>query len=103
MYPNSLFIYIYRDSDSWYKSINKHSKSYSNMRKLMYGYGATYQNKDKYISLYEKHNDDVSRYFKNNNNFFKINLNAPLIGEKICEFCQFKHIIPFPKKYYKMI
>lgn len=96
-YPNSLFIYVYRDTDNWYNSINNHSKSYSNMRKLIYGYGVASIKKKKYISLYNSHNKEVTKYFKNKNNLLKINLYDPKIGEKICKFCKFKKVISFPK------
>ena len=98
MYPDSLFIYIIRDPEEWYISINNHSKHYSNMRKLIYGYGAAYENKNKYISLYNIHNKEVTTYFKDKKNFIKINLHDQNIGEKICNFCKFQNVISFPKK-----
>jgi hypothetical protein len=97
-YPESLFIYIVRDDEEWYQSINNHSKKYSNMRKLIYGYGAAYENKNKYISVKKTHSNEVTKYFKDKDNFLKINLHDPIIGEKICNFCKFKKILSFPKK-----
>ena len=97
-YPNSLFIYIHRDPSDWYKSINNFFKHDSNMRKLIYGYGTASQNKNKYLSLYNTHFNEVTEYFKDKKNFIKINLYDPNIGEKICNFCKFKNITSFPKK-----
>lgn len=97
-YPNSLFIYIHRDPEEWYNSINNHDKGYSNMRKLIYGYGSASKNKEKYIYLYKSHQKEVSNYFKDKKNFIKLNLDNPNVGKEICKFCKFKNIISFPHK-----
>lgn len=97
-YPNSLFIYVYRDSEKWYKSIDNHSDKYTNMRKLIYGYGRAKNHKKKYVSLYNSHQEEITKYFKDKNNLLKVNLTDPKIGEKICNFCNFKKNIPFEKK-----
>lgn len=98
-YPDALFVYIYRDSEVWYNSMKKYFKSRKSLiRQIIYGYSNPSDNKEKYISVYKKHMSDVTKYFKNNKNFIKIDLYDPLIGKKINKFCKLKEDLPFPKK-----
>ncbi|MBV1921598.1 MAG: hypothetical protein KUG73_13045 [Pseudomonadales bacterium] len=65
-YPNSKFILILRDTESWIKSQIRHFGTQETpMRKWIYGAGCPIGNEEVYIKRFEDHNRDVQRYFAN--------------------------------------
>ena len=64
-YPDSKFILMLRDSQSWIRSQVRHfGKKKTPMRKWIYGVGCPAGNEDIYIKRFEDHNKEVTEYFK---------------------------------------
>jgi hypothetical protein len=64
-YPGSKFILTNRDSDSWWKSFSHYFEFRTlPIFKLIYGFENPVGHRKKFIEQYEKHNNDVIKYFK---------------------------------------
>ena len=64
-FPGSKFILTLRPPEQWIKSIVKHFDSQSTyMREWIYGVGYPKGNEELYVATYEKHNKEVTEYFK---------------------------------------
>jgi hypothetical protein len=64
-FPNSKFILMLRDSDSWIRSQVKHfGHKETPMRKWIYGVGCPEGNEDIYVKRFEDHTKEVENYFK---------------------------------------
>lgn len=115
-YPDAKFILTVRNSsEDWYKSICKfHSKLWgkngelptiSDLKDAKYVYkGMAYDynqlvfgndernpyEKKRLINVYEQHNSFIEEYFRNCNNFIKINLSNKEDYKKLCTFLNVK-------------
>lgn len=97
-YKDCKFILIYRDYDSWQASIKKlYSNSRPNilhpMDRIQYwSYLESRPNyfndisEDQLKNIYDLHINNIREYFKDNDNFFEINLNEIENGYKIAKF-----------------
>jgi len=88
-YPNSKFIFLERNVDSWLDSVQRFYKSnrYNNkVRKHVYGAADTIENSDLYRTAYEKHNSSVITYFENNPNFLAIRIDKPNDAIRLQQF-----------------
>lgn len=97
--PDSKFILTIRDSASWIRSQVMHfGLTETPMRKWIYGFGCPQGNEGIYIKRFEKHNQEVTEYFKDRSrNFLLLDLTKEDGWEKICPFLNKKiPDIPFP-------
>lgn len=108
-YPNSKFILTVRDSgEQWFNSlVNFHSKIWGNgsiptekelanvnyvykgypLDTIKFIYGPNLYEKEHYINVYQKHNQEVLAYFKNRpNDFICLNVNENEDYQKLCGF-----------------
>ncbi|MGB3514662.1 MAG: sulfotransferase family protein [Microcoleaceae cyanobacterium] len=89
-YPNSKFILVIRDTDSWINSVVNDFCSWDNsIHKLIYGVGHPKVNESVWIERYERHNKEAIDYFKDRpNDFLLLNLKTVKLSgwEKICTF-----------------
>jgi Sulfotransferase domain len=81
-YPNSKFILIIRNTDSWIKSVVSDFGEYDNaIHALVYGVGHPVGHEPIWIERYEKHNAEVQDYFKDRpNDLLILNLNKGEVG-----------------------
>ena len=66
LHPAAKFVLTWRDPERWYASVLRHfGKDDTSMRRWIYGdgFGAPFGNRDVYIERYERHYEDVVRYF----------------------------------------
>jgi len=82
------FILTTRDSEKWFKSLNKkHINMNIDARNHLYkGNRPTLENKDLFISKYESYNVEVLKYFQNKSNFIHIDIENGLSWDSICGF-----------------
>lgn len=113
-YPNSKFIMIERDFESWKKSVRK---LYDKINKNYFDPYESYQyfkyiKKRKYIfkkvkginevsdkdllKIYSKHIESVKKYFNGTDKLLVLNINDKYIGEKISNFLNNPVIKDFP-------
>lgn len=95
-FPNSYYILTTRSKESWIKSCLNHFKSDSELyplHELTYGpgRGSPAGNQKEWINIYEKHNEDVIRFFSRNKsaNFLHLEidkLDNREISERIFKF-----------------
>lgn len=104
-FPQSKFILTERNSDKWLRSVQNHfGDGVSPMREFIYGPIGSYQDPRRYCQVYDRHNEDVKRYFAGRNNFIILNLENGDGWEKLCTFLGktfpksflFKRPLPFP-------
>jgi len=63
-FPKSRFILTSRPTDAWITSVLKHfEENTTPMREWIYGYGFPCNNEQEYISRYNRHNNEVVKYF----------------------------------------
>lgn len=66
-YPDSKFILtIRKDSFAWFETFCRHCNRipWNEHRKFFFGYDTPYGHREHYINVYETHNDEVKKYFK---------------------------------------
>lgn len=87
-YPNSKFIYTFRESQSWISSqVNHFGHKETPMRKWIYGHGSPAGNEKIYLKRFENHHNEVTRYFRNRSKDLLImNLEEGDGWEKLCSF-----------------
>lgn len=95
-FPNSKFIYTYREEESWIKSIEWNIKvgfKYWNLgfleeELMLQTYGTIKFDKKKLLSVYRHHHKSVSNFFSNKNyKFLSINIDKNEMSyERICKF-----------------
>jgi len=88
-YPGSKFILVVRDTDKWFLSALKDFKNTENaIHHYIYGVSYPEGNEEIFKKRYEKHNNDVIKYFKNRpGDFLCLNLEAGEVNwENICKF-----------------
>ncbi len=101
MYPGSKFILTIRDADSWFTSVAKHIGDLrAAHHEWIYGRGKGLPKEDREhtISVYNKHNEEVIRYFKvRPDDLLVLNFTQGDRWEKLCDFLG-KDIpdVPFP-------
>ncbi|MFW6281311.1 MAG: sulfotransferase family protein [bacterium] len=105
-HPNSYFILTTRSSpEKWWTSVYNHYSSkdpdhecrheYSSY--VLYGIWRLNKGyKDKCISVYNKHNEEIRNFFKNKNNFTEICIDTDNKWEKLCGLLNMR----IPKKPY---
>lgn len=92
-HPGSKFILTVRDSSSWIESQVRHfGKRQTPMRKWIYGYGCPEGHELTYIERYERHNNDVLRYFGDRKDLLVMDLTRGDGWETLCAFLG--HAIP---------
>ena len=111
-YPNAKYILSVRDnSEQWFQSLyNYHCEKYGDgnnvtekqlkdaygksgmaFRLIMNNYnGLPLYDSSSYQNVYNGHNDEVTNFFNNKNNFLKINVSDSISYEKLCEFLEVK-------------
>jgi Sulfotransferase domain len=98
-FPGSKFILTLRPTNDWIRSmVNHFNEDETPMRKWIYGVGCPKGNEHVYIARYERHNREVTDYFKDRPEQFLV-LNIP-VGEGWGKLCPFLGepipAIPFP-------
>ncbi|MBV6652536.1 MAG: hypothetical protein KI786_02200 [Mameliella sp.] len=92
-YCNAKFIFIERDSISWYKSFSRHQGGKPRyLWKFIYGVDDVSLDPNRVIEAYEKHSVEVKEYFKTEQDrilFIKIN---ELCYNRICSFLNIKNV-----------
>ena len=92
-YPDSKFILITRDSESWYRSFKKYYTSKTDQTYFKELYGVKMheipESKTHLISLYERHNAEVQEFFKGKSNFLQTDI-KDLNWELLCNFLEKK-------------
>ena len=86
-FPNSYYILTTRSTESWIKSCLKHFQYDSNqypLHELTYGVGkgSPAGNEKEWINIYEKHNEEVIRFFSENKNANFLHLEIDKINNK---------------------
>ena len=98
-YPGSKFILTLRSTEAWIKSQVHHFGTRTTpMREWIYGVGCPKGNEQIYISRYDRHNDEVLKYFQGRGNDLLILRLAEGDGwQKLCPFLGKDHPhIDFP-------
>ena len=87
-YPNSKFILTMRDEEKWIKSVVNHfGNSDTEMRRWIYGTGHPEGKESVYVKRFNKHNHEVTEYFKNRNkDLLIVNWEKGDGWKKICDF-----------------
>lgn len=102
-FPNSKFILVERDESKWIASCIKYfGKSKSAFRMFLYGKSSPEGNEERYLQVYNKHNDNVKSYFKERkDDLLVVDLEDDVKLEKIVKFLnidvsisEFPHLIP---------
>ena len=97
-FPNSKFIFTFREEDSWLKSAVHHFGKNEVKRKIfkwLYGYSSIIGHEEAFKQRYRKHNEEVLAYFKNRTDDFLImDLSQGDGWEKLCKFLN----KPIPQK-----
>jgi hypothetical protein len=101
--PGSKFILTQRDPASWIASVvgSFEKKRPSPMRKWIYGHGSPIGHEEAYVARYERHNEEVMKYFAGRGNDLLIMELAAGDGwEKLCRFLEMENIqdLPFPRR-----
>lgn len=89
-YPDSKFILLLRDEDSWIESQVKHfGQKETPMRKWLYGVGCPKGNEDIYLKRFREHNKNVIQYFQDRpQDLLVMNLAQGDGWEKLCPFLE---------------
>lgn len=98
-FPNSKFICVYRDEESWINSCKKYFKdSSSAFRMFLYGYGSPIGNEERYLSVYRNHYKEVKAYFNDReNDVLYLNIKAPDFVEQVKSFLEIESkVTEFP-------
>ena len=107
-YPDALYILTVRnDENQWFNSLHKFQKkvfgdgkqvSEKDLRDAYGGSGMAYRfmmhvypdsnlyDPDKYMAIYQKHNQDVKTFFENKTNFLELNVAKENAYEILCSF-----------------
>jgi len=99
--PNCKFILTIRESESWYKSVNRHIGNLrSPMHEWIYGFGKGLPTEDKQntLNVYNNHNQNVIAYFKNRpNDLLIIDFTKNADWKELCKFLDVPiPDVPFP-------
>jgi hypothetical protein len=89
LYPNSKFILVVRNTESWIRSVVRDFGPYDTAtRKLIYGVGHPKGNERLYIERYERHNKEVQEYFNSRpQDFVALHLNKGEVNwNNVCKF-----------------
>lgn len=98
-YPGSKFILTTRSSSSWIKSqVGHFGSDETPMREWIYGVGAPKGHEEIYIRRYERHNQDVLKYFKDRKgDLLEMDFTGGDGWDKLCGFLGCKiPPLPFP-------
>ena len=93
-FPEAKFILtIRKDSETWYNSLCKWSRVSKNtlLRKQIYGYKFPQENKEVHIERYERHNREVTEYFKGRDNFITLCWENGDGWSELCNFLDLPH------------
>lgn len=87
-YPGSKFILTLRDEESWIRSQVRHfGQNETPMRKWIYGVGCPAGNEKAYLERFNRHNDEVVKYFADRpNDFLVMDLASGDGWSKLCPF-----------------
>lgn len=97
-FPNSKFVLLTRDIDSWLKSMKfkvglaplSRDQDIAIMRRMTL-YGTTHFERDKYIEAYHRHHEEVRSYFKDRkSDLLELNIPAGEGCDKLCPFLELK-------------
>lgn len=95
IYPDSRFIYTWREYDEWIVSMKNHFERYETPSKSSNAFynrleifGSVNFNEDLMETIYWAHKAAIERYFNNKNNFLKFNVSDPNPYRKLCEFLE---------------
>lgn len=90
-YPNSNFILIIRDTDSWIRSVvSDFATDENSIHNIIYGSPCPVGHESDWVRRYEDHNNSVVEYFSGDpKRLLLLNLNKGEVGWKaICDFLQ---------------
>jgi len=87
-FPGGKFVLTLRSTDDWIKSIVEHfNDSETPMREWIYGVGQPKGNEHIYVERYERHNREVTEYFRDRgNDLLVLNITRGEGWEKLCPF-----------------
>jgi hypothetical protein len=75
VFPGSLFVLTVRETDAWLRSqVARFGARNTRMRQWIYGFGNPMHHADRYREVYERHVDDVRRYFAGRPDFLELDL-----------------------------
>lgn len=89
-FPGSKFILTLRPTEEWLRSVVKHfGRKETPMRLWIYGAGHPEGHEEIYAARYEKHNRDVTEYFKHRpQDLLEMNITKGDGWEKLCPFLE---------------
>jgi hypothetical protein len=88
-YENAKFILTKRkNSREWFGSLKKHADitGPTEAKKLAYGYVMPYGLREEHVEFYERHNEQVKKYFEGRENLLEVQWEEGDGWEEICEF-----------------
>jgi hypothetical protein len=92
LYPDSKFILVTRNSESWIRSaVNDFSHWPNSIHRYIYGVPYPEGNEDRWIERYEQHNAEVIDYFGDRTDFVHYQLNSGDVNwENLCSFLEYQ-------------
>lgn len=94
-YPQAKFIFTYRDSESWLRSIINHTienRGPSENKLHLFGHDSPIGNEKVYLNKFEQHKKEIIEYFQGCDNFLSIKLGDPNNKKLIEDFLGIKNI-----------
>ena len=89
-FPNSKFILTVRPTDKWIRSmVNHFGYTQRPIENMIYGLAFPIGNEEQYIEVYEKHNNEVIKYFKNRKkDLLILQTGVDFSWSKLCPFLE---------------
>ena len=93
LYPKAKFILTYRDPDTWIKSVVEYFASIRiPLHQKIYNVPHAEGYEDTYLKVYNAYNSKIATFFKDKNNFLKMNLGEDFNYPTLCNFLEIKDI-----------
>lgn len=93
LYPDAKYILTLRPTDKWIRSVVKYFASIRvPMHRKIYNVPCAEGHEETYISVYNKHNEDVKRFFQNKDNFIIMEQGQNFNYKTLCDFLELDDI-----------
>lgn len=86
--PDAGFLLTVRESEDWLASLKRHSDRTgpTEARRIVYGADMPHGNEQRYLEVYNRHNESIRAYFARRPNFLMLRIEDGLSFEPLCRF-----------------
>lgn len=88
-FPQAFFIYTTRSPKEWLNSICNHTRTMrgpSEGKEMIFGYSQPFGHEEHYIKIFEKHRDDVRKFFHGDPHFLEVEISSIDSQRKVSSF-----------------